>query len=254
MDRKLTGSFTFTMTNNARRPAIFLHIQKTAGTSMTEAVRPYYQNDIVSHGDYLEHDTASLKNMRFISGHFGFEYARLFMDGRYSFTFLRDPIERILSLYYFSRTRDPAEYPIYRVAHELDLSGYLRAGFDRNDVKTYLWNQQAWQLACGWHDPQQRQILNFTEEEILERAKVNVMEFHYIGFVESIAVDSKAILANLHVPVPESLVPANVTAERPHRDDLPAAAIRLAEELTRLDAALYQHAKDLCRRGFWKRG
>ena len=123
----MTGSFTFTMTNNARRPAIFLHIQKTAGTSMTEAVRPYYQNDIVSHGDYLEHDTASLKNMRFISGHFGFEYARLFMDGRYSFTFLRDPIERILSLYYFSRTRDPAEYPIYRVAHELDLSGYLRA-------------------------------------------------------------------------------------------------------------------------------
>ena len=127
------------MTNNAtpvRRPAIFMHIQKTAGTSITEAVRPHYQNDIVSHGDYLKHDTASLKNIRFISGHFGFEYARQFMDGRYSFTFLRDPVERILSLYYFSRTRDPAEFPIYRVAHEMDLAGYLRAGFDRNDVKT----------------------------------------------------------------------------------------------------------------------
>ena len=79
------------------------------------------------------------------------------------------------------------------------------------------------------------------------------MEFHYIGFAESIAVDSKAILANLHVPVPESLVPANLTPERPKRNDLPAATIRLAEELTRLDAALYEHAMDLCRRGFWKR-
>ena len=220
---------------------------------MTEAVRPHYRNDIVSHGDYLKHDAASLKNIGFISGHFGFEYARQFMDGRYSFTFLRDPVERLLSLYYFSRTRDPAEFPMYRLAHEMDLAGYLRAGFDREDVKTFLWNQQAWQLACGWQDPQQREIPDFTEEQILERAKAHVMEFNYIGFVESIAVDSKAILANLHVPVPE-VVPANLTPERPHRNDLPAAAIRLAEELTRLDAALYEHAKDLSRRGFWKRG
>lgn len=255
---KLRGPYIpFTMANNASpvgRPAVFMHIQKTAGTSITEAVRPHYQNDIVSHGDYLKYDTASLKNIRFISGHFGFEYARQFMDGRYSFTFLRDPVERILSLYYFSRTRDPAEFPIYRVAHEMDLADYLRAGLDRKDVNTYLWNLQAWQLACGWDDPLQREPPNFTAEQILERAKVHLMEFHYIGFVESIAVDSKVILANLHVPVPKSLVPANLTPERPHRNDLPAATIRLAEELTRLDTALYEHAKDLCRRGFWKGG
>ena len=198
-----------------------MHIQKTAGTTITEAVRRHYRNDIVSHGDYLKHDTASLKNTRFVSGHFGFEYARQFMDGRYSFTFLRDPVERILSLYYFSRTRDPSEFPIYRVAHEMDLAGYLRAGFDREDVKTHLWNHQAWQLACGWNDPQQRQAANFTEEQILERAKAHLMEFHYIGFAESFAVDGKAILANLHVPVPESLVPANVTPDRPHATIFP---------------------------------
>lgn len=136
----------------------------------------------------------------------------------------------------------------------MDLAGYLRAALDREDIKTYLWNQQAWQLACGWHDPQQREIRDFTEEQILQRAKAHVMEFHYIGFAESIAVDSKAILGNLHVPIPESLVPANLTPERPQRNDLPAATIRLAEELTRLDTALYEHVKDLCRRDFWKRG
>jgi hypothetical protein len=230
-----------------------MHIQKTAGTTITEAVRRHYRNDTVSHGDYLKHDTASLKKTRFISGHFGFEYSRQFMDGRYSFTFLRDPVERILSLYYFSRTRDPAEFPIYRAAHEMDLAGYLRAGFEREDVKTYLWNHQAWQLACGWHDPQQRQIVSFTEEQILEQAKAHLMEFHYIGLAESFAVDSKAILANLNVPVPESLVPANVTPKRPHRNDIPAATIRFAEALTRLDAALYEHATDLCRRGLGRR-
>ena len=208
---------------------------------------------MVSHGDYLKRDTASLKKTTFISGHFGFEYSRQFMDGRYSFTFLRDPVERILSLYYFSRTRNPAEYPIYRAAHEMDLAGYLRAGFDREDIKAYLWNQQAWQLACGWNDPQQRQISNFTDEQILEGAKAHLTEFHYIGFAESFAADSKAILANLNVPARESLVPANVTPRRPHRNDLPAATIRLAEELTCLDAALYEHATDLCRQGLGRR-
>jgi len=247
----------FTMASNAGpvgRPAVFLHIQKTAGTSITEAVRPHYQNDIVSHGDYLQHDTASLKNIRFVSGHFGFAYARQFMDRRYSFTFLRDPVERILSLYYFSRTRDPAEFPIYRVAHEMDLVAYLRAGLDREDVNAYLWNQQAWQLACGWHDPQQRPVSSFTEEQILERAKAHLLEFNYVGFVESIAVDGRVILAKLHVPDPASPAPANLTPHRPRRSDLPAATIRLAEELTRLDAALYEHAKDLSRRGYWRPG
>lgn len=246
----------FTITYGAspvRRPALFLHIQKTAGTTIIEAVRRHYRNEIVSHGDYLERDVASLKKIRFISGHFGFEYSRQFMDGRYSFAFLRDPVERILSFYYFSRTRDPAEYPIYRLAHEMDLAAYLRAGFDREDIKAYLWNQQAWQLACGWNDPEQRQITDFTGEQILERAKAHLMEFHYIGFAESFAADSTAILANLSIPAPRSLVPANVTPQRPHRNDLPAAIISLAEELTRLDAALYEHAKDLCRQGLGRR-
>ena len=236
-----------------RRPAIFMHIQKTAGTTITEAVRRHYRNDFVSHGDYLNRDAASLKKTAFISGHFGFEYSRQFMDGRYSFTFLRDPVERILSLYYFSRTRDPGEYPIYRAAHTLGVADYLRAGFDREDIKTYVWNQQAWQLACGWNDPQQRKITDFTEEEILERAKAHVMQFHYIGFAETFAADSKEILANLSVPAPNVLVPANVTPKRPHRNDLPAATIRLAEELTCLDAALYEHANDLRRQGLGRR-
>src|SRR6476660_4102626 len=47
----------FTITYSAspvRRPAIFMHIQKTAGTTITEAVRRHYRSDFVSHGDYLK--------------------------------------------------------------------------------------------------------------------------------------------------------------------------------------------------------
>src|SRR6185436_5518709 len=68
---------------------------------------------------------------------------------------------------------------------------FARASIGR--TSRHIWNQQAWQLACGWNDPQQRQISNFTDEQILERAKAHLTEFHYIGFAESFAADSKAI-------------------------------------------------------------
>jgi len=43
----------------------------------------------------------SLSDVPVISGHFGYGYANKLMKDRISFTFLRDPVERVLSLFYF---------------------------------------------------------------------------------------------------------------------------------------------------------
>ena len=134
-----------------KKPAIFVHIQKTAGTSMVDLFRRHYQEkQIISHGDYLsgvEHFSfnfwkinrkviSDFHNIRFLSGHFGYDFAKQFMPSRYSFTFLRDPVERVLSFYYFCRTRDPHEYDIYRLCHELTLDEFLKKGMEesRNQI------------------------------------------------------------------------------------------------------------------------
>ena len=91
------------------KPALFLHIQKTAGSSIVDLARQAYGSDeVVSHGDFfLQPAPSSLDALvdakgdgsrefadhAFISGHFGFGFAQPMMQGRYSFTFLRDPIE-----------------------------------------------------------------------------------------------------------------------------------------------------------------
>jgi hypothetical protein len=88
------------------RSAVFLHIQKTAGTSVQEMARQAYGNDnVISHGDYERLGLEECKSIPFVSGHFGFAFAEALMPGRYSFTFLRNPFDRLVSLYRFCRTR-----------------------------------------------------------------------------------------------------------------------------------------------------
>ena len=94
------------------KPALFLHIQKTAGSPIVRLARLSLSSDeVMSHGDYLNGRTddeletivnargkapSDFKDFPFVSGHFGFDFARQIMDERFSLTFLRNPIERVL--------------------------------------------------------------------------------------------------------------------------------------------------------------
>jgi hypothetical protein len=85
-----------------KKPAIFLHIQKTAGTSIVDLARRHYGNEnMTSHGDHLEgfkqfplkdkffeteRILSKYEATPFISGHFGYDFSKPFMNVRYSFT------------------------------------------------------------------------------------------------------------------------------------------------------------------------
>ena len=245
------------------QPALFLHIQKTAGTSIVDLARNEYGiENVVSHGDYLEagqplsvrSQTAEDKisteifhapdfhQTPFISGHFGYDFARQFMSGRFFFTFLRDPIERILSYYYFSRTRDPKEYEIYALAQHYTLDEFLALGLEKPALKACIWNNQAWLLAHGYGNLDKRHILMFSENEILQLAVDHLDEFSYIGFTETFEKDRDVILKALGIARPWRKIVSNATPGRPKNPDLPESTMRLLYELTHLDRALYERA------------
>lgn len=121
-------------------PALFLHIQKTGGTTIVDLAWKHYGYNVCSHGDYEIKSRKDLESLAFVSGHFGYDYARPLMRSRYSFTFLRKPQDRVLSFYYFCRTRDPEEREIYRLAQEMSLKSFLKAGFEHPLVKSLIWN------------------------------------------------------------------------------------------------------------------
>ena len=132
-------------------PALFLHIQKTAGSAIVYVLREFYQNSCINYGEFAGKDPEQLRHVTFISGHFGYDYVKDLIHTRYTFTFLRHPGERILSLYYFYLTRDPDQFPVYKFAQEHGLEEFLAAGLQTGMVKKHIWNHQAWQLAHGWY-------------------------------------------------------------------------------------------------------
>lgn len=241
-----------------RKRAIFLHTQKTAGTTIIELARLHYGRDMVSHGEYIGKSRDELDDISFVSGHFGYEYVRPLINSRYSFTFLRNPVDRVLSLYFFGRHRNPAEYPIYRLCHDLSLEEFFRAGLTSPMVHQYIWNHQTWQLACGWGNPSDvpearfsendllsggiSRLNRYSEQELLADAISHLDCFSHVGFTETFEQDRDIILAGLGLPVPQGKLVENSTPNRPRRYVLSASERALVTELTHIDQALYQAA------------
>lgn len=223
-------------------PALFLHIQKTAGSSLVHLARQFYGDSMTSHGDCWKHSPEDLQDVAFVSGHIGFDYARRLMSNRFAFTFLRDPIDRVLSMYYFCRTRDPAEFMIYRRASELGLEEFLHAGFTDPWVKKNIWNNQVWQLAHGYAHLDGRTIDDFQADTLLALAIEHVQQLSYVGFTERTDHDIPFLLSQLGIPLPATPPKLNTTPNRPKASTLSSYARQMLTRLTELDRELYEYA------------
>ncbi len=225
-------------------PALFLHIQKTAGTALVSYARQFYGTNLTSHGEYWEKNPEQLCDVGFISGHMGYHFARQLMPGRLTFTFLRDPAERILSMYYFCANQDPSEFEIYQKAHEMELPVFLKAGLNDPCVRMHIWNNQVWQLAHGYTHLDSRTVDDFGETELMILAEEHLGQFSHVGFTETFDTDAATILKALRLPRPRRLPKVNVSPERPRVTEQSQEIKRLLDELTRLDRALYGHARE----------
>jgi hypothetical protein len=222
-------------------PALFQHIQKTAGTTIVEIASQYYGSNMTSHGDHVGKPPGEFVGVPFVSGHFGFDFTRQLMSERYSFTFLRDPVKRVLSMYHFCRRQKPGASPMYRIAQELDLENFLRSAFDSPVVKSRIWNNQVWQLAHGWANLDKRQIDDFEPYRLLEMAQENLTAFSHVGFTEDFEVDRDIILDGLGLQRPQKKVIANARKQT-SETRLSSTEMELLEQLTALDRALYNYA------------
>lgn len=227
---------------------IFIHIAKTGGTSIAEYFEQLLpQEQTMSHGAFditidppLSADI--VRGKRFISGHFGFDHVKDYLEDAYSFTILRDPLSRVMSFYRFCMHEDmQRRYVVAQAARDLSIDDFMRSQIPQ--VCEMLDNQQTWQIASMYRTADRTNPDLGDEAELLALAKSNLGKLSHVGFTEAFRKSFKRIVADVGVEPPKR-VPTKLRTQNPisHEAMSPDVLDELKDRLS-LDYALYDFAK-----------
>lgn len=228
-----------------QKSVIFLHLPKTGGTSLRNILnREYAENTrllIYTYPHFPKKDgivkLQKLSNdkrakLELIYGHFAFGIHEYLPQESTYITFLRDPVDRIISHFYFVKKRNIK-------AHVGNMKGntleeYLNKGLD------YELNNGMTRLLCCDDKIQKNSTITRSDLEI---AKTNLdKHFSFVGILDEFR-NGLLILSNLlNWEKDLVFVKTNVT-RHPSKEEIPKYVIKKIMKMNELDMELYQYAR-----------
>jgi hypothetical protein len=225
---------------------IFLHIPKTAGTTLLEILdRQYPPESIFSLGVVVQKSIAEFKDMdeesrgkiRLLRGHMGYGLHEFFPGPTQYFTLLRDPVARVISHFNFIR-RTPDHYLHERVVTgDLTLHALLQKSYAQmlNDAQVRL-------ISGVWSDP----FVGEVTPAMLEIAKTHLADsFAVVGLTEQFDKTLLLLKETFNWPASVTYLRQNVTQNGLTMDSLPAETIERIRQFNRQDQALYEFGREL---------
>jgi len=239
--------------NIKQQTVIFLHIPKAAGSTLHAVFNRQYKlanvftiDEERSIEDLKQLSVRQRAQIEVLKGHMYFGLHQLLPQPSTYVTVLRDPVERVISHYYYI-LRNPSNELYNQVAGTgMNLKDFVQSG-----LSLEIDNGQTRLLSSTGAVVPYKQC----SSEILESAKQNVKErFSTIGFVERF--DETLILLkrtfNWKMPF---YTKSNVTQNRPLKTEISKSTLDVIEAYIQLDIQLYQFvqerfAEQICQQGF----
>lgn len=252
----------FAQADASRENMFFLHIPKTAGTSVSSffSTRFVPGNTFIA-GMPKDIEPANPRMGIYYGAHVNWDFFIHIKFFCKKMTFLRDPVARLYSTYNFVRhsaNKTEVLRPYARASRTYNFNDWLKYQLDArgNDEGDVNGNDNVY-MRCllGASLTAKMPRLNF-EGEVwpLELAKERLRKFDSCGIVEDFDTSMKVACRTLGVglPKPGELKRKNITKSR-RKSPVDDEARSLAQELTKYDQELYEYGQELlsCQKLAW---
>ncbi len=225
---------------DSKEAVIFLHLPKTAGTTVNRLIEwEYPLKEMYSVDPVLFQWSAAhlralpperLRKIRMFKGHMAFGLHEVLPQKATYITVLRDPVDRVISAFYFMRS-----YKLHPLYWKMRRQNWTLEDFVNNSQRDNV--QSKIVAGSEYNEPCTR--------EIVETAKNNLRNHFSIVGLSARLEESLALMKLRFGWKLSSYSSFNVTRSRPKKRDLPQATLDLIHQRNAFDIELYACAQEI---------
>ena len=250
------------LTSFAQERLIYIHIPKCGGTTLHHLLKKWYGKEQFHperHNHLYDYKAVDLAHHQVFSGHFDYYSTKLIPGGLHRISFLRDPFDRLVSLYNFHRAHTPKvieeqDLVLARWANAMDIDEYfaneqVRAhpAVDNTMARHFSNVPQVQHLWNGAQNPNSQNT-----ELMCKQALENIRQFTYIGFLEEYDSSVRHLAALLGAPTDteierkqslDTLMENDPGMRKIERQTPSSTTLESMKELVQHDITVYNAAK-----------
>ncbi len=223
---------------------VFFHVPKCGGMTVQKIIKKANKNASVAvdlHETMMEeYSDSALQQFGILTGHLGYRILER-LNEPVKITFLRDPVDRALSMYYFWKYNLNTPDTLQQTSRGIE--SFVRSSAPA--VRMELDNGITWQFFKDRSIDTREIYKDMPMNEILDQAVKNIQTMDYLGFYEFFKADVREMCRKFHWSVPFFLPKENITVKRKTVEEISDTTIDAIRETVYCDIQLYNRIMEM---------